>query len=372
MHYKRIYVSATNQHVGKTTTTLGLVHTLRNYQLNVGYCKPVGQKYVMVRNGQVDKDAELFAEYMNFDLEPSIHSPVILGSGSVTSYLDQPESFNFPQRIEKAARVLSQRHDVVIYEGTGHPGVGSVVDVSNADVAKMLGAGVIMVVEAGIGSTIDRLNLSMAVFREKEVPILGVIVNKTIRSKKEKIEFYVKNKLDQMGIPLLGIIPFEEELALPLMSTISKTINAKVLYFEEELDNKVEGIIAGSLIDKKALRSASNQLLVVSINRLEDALKKLMQVSMASGIPADETPLSGIVTTGQGELCATAKDYIEKFKLPVVHSQMDTYESVIKISKIEVKINTRTLWKVSKAVNLFREHVRIGQIVERIRERTEP
>ncbi|NBC24766.1 MAG: AAA family ATPase [Bacteroidetes bacterium] len=36
---ERIYVAATSQHVGKTTTTLGLVNTLRKQNINVGYCK---------------------------------------------------------------------------------------------------------------------------------------------------------------------------------------------------------------------------------------------------------------------------------------------------------------------------------------------
>jgi len=360
MTIDRIYVSATNQHVGKTTTTLGLVQSLKARGVNVGYCKPVGQKYVMVREGQVDKDAVLFGKFMEFDLEPNIHSPVILGKGSVTDYLDNPLGYNFPLRIDKAAHVLNQRHDLVVYEGTGHPGVGSVVDISNADVAQMLGAGVIMVVEAGIGSTLDRLHLSMAVFEQRGVPILGVIVNKTFLNKMDKVHHYVGQRLEEKGIPLLGVIPYEEELALPLMRSIVQCLNGRVMYHEEELDNRVQDIIAGSLVDRETLRSSSNILLVVSISRLEDALKKLQQVSLRMG--EGDTILSGIILTGNGDISADAKTYIDKYHTPVVHSQMDTYESVIKISKIEVKINTRTPWKIAKAVNLFQQYVDIDKI----------
>ena len=69
------------------------------------------------------------------------------------------------------------------------------VDLSNADVAKMLGAGVIMVVEGGIGRTIDRLTMSMALFREALVPVIGVIVNKVNEEKKEEVEYYLSKKL---------------------------------------------------------------------------------------------------------------------------------------------------------------------------------
>ncbi|NJN35586.1 MAG: dethiobiotin synthase [Saprospiraceae bacterium] len=40
MLYKTIHVAATSQHVGKTTSTLGLVNAFRNMGVNIGYCNP--------------------------------------------------------------------------------------------------------------------------------------------------------------------------------------------------------------------------------------------------------------------------------------------------------------------------------------------
>ena len=362
MLYKRIYVSATNQHVGKTTTTLGLVHTLRHAGINVGYCKPVGQKTITINQVQADKDAVLFAQFMDFNLEPNMHSPVILGHGAVQDFIDHPEKYNFDLRLKKAARMLDQRHDMIIYEGTGHPGVGSVVGMSNADVAHTLNAGVVMVVEAGIGSTIDRLTMSMSLFREKKVPIIGVIVNKALVNKMDKVRHYVGQVLEDRGIPLLGIMPYEEELGLPLMRTIASAVDGKVLFYEDQLDNRVRDIIAGSLIDMNQLKRPDNLLLVVSISRLHDALKKLEHASRMVDVP-NQCLLSGIIVTGKGDINDESLDYIHRKQIPVVHSLMDTYESVIKISKIEVKINTRTPWKISKAVELFRQHINMGLIV---------
>ena len=72
------------------------------------------------------------------------------------------------RRYSKLRKVLSVTNDIVIYEGTGHPGVGSVADLSNARVAKLLNAGVVIIVEGGIGNTIDLLNLSASLFREQD------------------------------------------------------------------------------------------------------------------------------------------------------------------------------------------------------------
>ncbi|TAE46772.1 MAG: hypothetical protein EAZ89_19425 [Bacteroidetes bacterium] len=364
MRINKIYVAATSQHVGKTTSTLGLVHSLRERGLDVGYCKPVGQQYIEVGPSRADKDAMLFADSMGFELVPELHSPVILGQGATTAYLDNPAGYNYATRILKASRILQKNYDIVVYEGTGHPGVGSVVNLSNDHVAQMLGAGLIMIVEAGIGNTIDRLYLNLSVFEQQKVPILGVIINKAVPSKIDKIRHYVGKVLTEKGIPLLGVLPYEEELGLPVMYTICQTLNGQGMYNEDMLDNKVRGIIAGSLIDMSEIRNFQNQLLVVSVNRLAEALRKLQEA--ARMIEAVESPLSGIILTGRGDLTEDQIEYINQHRIPVIRVKLDTYEAVIKISRIEVKINTRTPWKVKKAVELFREHVDLSPVLDRL------
>lgn len=352
---KKIYVAATSQHVGKTTSTLGLLHALRSGGVNVGYCKPVGQQYIDVNGQRADKDALLFASSMEFELQPDLHSPVILGPGATTAYLNNPSNFNYHIRVVKASKALQQKHDVVVYEGTGHPGVGSVVELSNAKVAQMLGAGLIMVVEAGVGNTIDRLDLNLSVFEQKGIPIVGIIINKCLPRKIAKVRHYVGQVLAERNINLLGILPYEEELGLPVMHTIAQAINATVTHNEDMLNNKVKDIIAGSLIDLNELEDYDGQLLVVSINRLKEALKKIEQVSRRLG--TDQTPLSGLILTGTGEMDAVCERYFRMHRIPVLRAKIDTYEVVIKISRIEVKINTRTPWKIQKAIDLFAEHI---------------
>jgi len=361
---KAIYVAATSQHVGKTTSTLGLYAMLKNQGYNVGYCKPVGQKFLDINNDKVDKDALLFAEMMKFDLVAKLHSPVILGKGATESYIDDPAKFNFPENVAYASKILTNQYDIVVYEGTGHPGVGSVVNLSNADVAKMVGAGVIMVVEGGIGSTIDMLNLCLARFEQKQVPLLGVIVNKVLPDKMGKIKFYVEQYLKSKGIPLLGMLPYVPSLAFPLMRTVTKAIKGEVLAHGHRMNNKIEDILAGSLMEMDNLTTFENILLVVSGRTVGDAIDKL---KLITDIMDDtKTPLSGIIVTGPTSFAESTRAYIDKFEIPLVRTNLDTYGSVMKISKIEVKINTRTPWKVQEAINLFAENVDSEKITSMI------
>lgn len=357
MKYKRIYVAATSQHIGKTTSTLGLVHAIRQQGINVGYCKPVGQQFVELEEIglPVDKDAVLFSSFMGFDIIPEIHSPIILGRGATSAYLDNPSAFDLPSRIKKAAHTLESQHEVVVYEGTGHPGVGEVVDLSNAEVAKRLGAGVVMVAKGGIGNTIDKLHLALSVFREKEVPIIGVIINKIRPDKMDKIKHYVGGYLKKVGLPALGFIPYDRTLSNPLMITIKDAINGEVIANGQNLDNKVEDILAGSLVDKRELKRFKNLLLVVSITRLSDAINKIQMIAEREGYNA--SPLSGIIITNIGEVGENCMNYINKHSIPLIRTNLDTYGSVVKISRIEVKINTRTPWKVKRATNLIEKNV---------------
>lgn len=364
MTYKSIYVAATSQHVGKTTSTLGLVAAFMKKGIKVGYCKPVGQKSLNVNNIEVDKDAVLFSDLMKFTLSAKVHSPVILGKGATSAFIDHPENFDYPNGIKYASEQLNQNNELVIYEGTGHPGVGAIVGLSNADVAKMVNANVVMVVEGGIGSTIDMLSLCLAKFQLLNISLSGVIINKVKPTKINKVKKYVGKYLENVGIPLLGVIPYDKSLAYPLIKTVARAINGIVTFNEDQLDNKVEDILAGSLIDLGELKSSKNLLLVVSTQRVADAIAKIQSISNLVGL--ERSPLAGIVATGNGSIEGPCVKYIHEHKIPVVRTSLDTYGSVLKISRIEVKINLSTPWKVARAIELIENNINIDALLEKV------
>ncbi len=363
MRYKNIYVAATNQHVGKTTSTLGLVSCMLQKGINVGYCKPVGQKFLDLKNLYVDKDTLLFADLIKFDINPEYHSPIILPSSTVRDYIDHPTHEDFLGRITQAKDFLNHHHDLTIFEGTGHPGVGSVVGLSNASVAKSLNASVILIVEGGIGSTIDMFHMCSAVFREQNIPISGVIVNKVRPDKLGKIEYYLKTYLDRLGIPLLGLVPYDECLAYPLMSTVADSIKGNVELNAENLDNnRVENILAGSSVDLKELNDYQNNLVVASTRTIDRAISRIQTFSDSNNILT--TPISGVIVTGEGDINPITKDYVMEHHIPLIRTNFDTFGVVIKISKIEVKINRHTPWKIQRAIELINENIDLDKILQ--------
>jgi hypothetical protein len=137
-HFQRpIFVAATRQHVGKTTTSLAIMAGLQKHFGKVAFLKPVGQQHVTVPGAvgsqnetlQVDKDVCLVKEHFHLDhIDYEDMSPVIIPAGYTKRYVDG--EISMAKQVDDVLRAmdqLTQRCDVVLCEGTGHCAVGSIV-----------------------------------------------------------------------------------------------------------------------------------------------------------------------------------------------------------------------------------------------------
>merc|ERR1712072_1185883 len=95
------------------------------------------------------------------------------------SFLDgeQGTSQSHLQKISQTIDELAEGRRVVVVDGVGFPGVGSIVGVDNADVATAARAPVVLIGKSGVGGAIDSFNLNAAYFAYKGVPVLGTILN---------------------------------------------------------------------------------------------------------------------------------------------------------------------------------------------------
>ena len=154
-----IFVAATKQHVGKTTTSLALMSGLQKRFSKVGFIKPVGQQHVTVHSQtlgkeiQVDKDICLLKEQFHLDHIDYRHmSPVIIPRGYTKKYIDKEVSYDSQiSDIKNSFGEVARASDVVLIEGTGHCAVGSIVNVNNAKVASILGASMVLIANGGLG-----------------------------------------------------------------------------------------------------------------------------------------------------------------------------------------------------------------------------
>ena len=164
---KRIFVAATRQNDGKTTISLGLIRAFKRRFRNVGFIKPVGQRYVFEHGYKVDEDSVLIEKVCGMRCSIKDMSPVAIDKGFTENYIKRGDRRKLVDSIISSFERIAKRKDLVVIEGTGHAGVGSIFDLSNAKVANLLDAKVILVTSGGIGKPMDEIELNMALLRRK-------------------------------------------------------------------------------------------------------------------------------------------------------------------------------------------------------------
>lgn len=362
MPRKSLYIAASGQHVGKSTITLGLCAALEGRGIDVGYSKPLGQKYVVVDGLRVDKDAALLSRAMRFPLETALHSPVILGSGETVRYLDgDADPTELRDRILAAASILRRRHDVVVFEGAGHPGVGSVVDLSGAQVARMLGAGVVLVVEGGIGSTIDQIAMCQAMFTAAGVNIRGVIANKVMGHKIDKVRHYLGQALEQRGLELLGAVPSDLGLRYPSVRYLAEALGGEVLAGAAHLDTLVRDAIASTWFDFEVGDRDAGLVLVTCAGRLSAVLA---EASARQGEAGRGGALAGIVVAGEGCPTAEQRRLAECLEVPLVRTRLGLDQVLGRVGKLVAKMHERSDHDIERAIELCEAHVDMERVCE--------
>src|SRR5437588_5852625 len=158
----RIFIAATRQNDGKTTTSLGLIAAFQKYYPRIGYIKPVGQRFVEIEEQKIDEDTVLMDSVFRLNCPLVDMSPIAVEPDFTRKYLQSSNYEVLVKRIQNAFDRVAWEKDLVLCEGSGHAGVGSVFDLSNARVAKLIGAKVIVVAQGGIGKPIDEVCLNRA------------------------------------------------------------------------------------------------------------------------------------------------------------------------------------------------------------------
>src|SRR6266480_5050650 len=216
----RIFIAATRQNDGKTTVSLGLIAALQQRYPRVGYIKPVGQRFVEIEEQKIDEDTVLMDSIYSLNCPLVDMSPIAVEPDFTRRYLQSSNNEALVRKIQKAFDRVAWEKDFVLCEGSGHAGVGSVFDLSNAQVAKILGAKVIIITQGGIGKPIDEVALNQALFDREGVEIIGVILNKVVGEKLDYITDFARRGLKRKNLELLGVLPYEHILPRPTLELI--------------------------------------------------------------------------------------------------------------------------------------------------------
>ncbi len=359
---KNIFVAATGQNVGKTTTCLGLYDKLIKTGLNSGFIKPVGQRYLRVGDIKIDEDSYLIQKIYNTKCPLKHMNPIAVPLGFTQEYIDNGRHENLLQTVFDSYGVVQKGRDFVLIEGTGHAGVGSVFDISNALVAKSLQSKVIIVTDGGIGKAIDSLILNKCLFDSRDVDLLGVIVNKVFIEKYDKIKYYVEKSLNQKGIKLLGVIPFQDQLNNPNLEQIREVLNGTYITGKNHSQNPVENIIVGAMSVSNILKHIKRQTLIITPGDREDLILAALSWNLSETSTVNQ--VSGIIVTGNVKPGKVVGRVLKKSKIPVILVKHNTFSTASIVHDLKVKIKVTDSEKIRLSQYLFDKHVDFDYILD--------
>ncbi|HKK01395.1 MAG TPA: AAA family ATPase [Desulfuromonadales bacterium] len=333
---KKIFIAATGQNCGKSTTSLSLIHLARQHYSRVGFVKPIGPKPINHRGVWVDKDAALIAGVFGLEDDLELMSPVVLQPDSTRQALDGKISMtSFEARIRDAVSHLESRCDFLVIEGSGHGGVGSVVGLSNARVAKLLNAPVMIVSQGGVGNAIDAISLNLALYRQEGVEVRVVLANKLLPAKRERCLHYLNLAFADAEFVVAGGFNYSPILANPTLARIAKILESPLLGDARAGSRIVHHVHLGAASSQRVvdLLDASSLLLV---NSSRDEL--LVTLSSLYHLAEYRRRIAGLVIPGYTPISPVTQKILDGSHIPYIRTPLTNAEafSIIKddVSKL--------------------------------------
>jgi len=309
---KVIYIAGFRQHAGKTLTSLGIISQLLKVfkPEEIGYIKPVGQELVTLPDGtKIDKDGAIVEQFALHGIDMKTVSPVRLGSGVTKDFLRSGTNESITKGYEQAILdALESMKDkkVVIAEGTGHPGVGGIVNLSSAQVAKLIGAEIIYLAGGGLGKTLDMMEVDFHYLQRNGAKIRGVVFNKLIPDKIDQMKELITEQflterfsLDGSPIRILGHLPVVDRLNKPSMALVYRKFPNAIVAGDINLPAwkmpsagvKIISISHENFLAEEHIKSGD--IVIISANS-ERRLKKVLEFNKT--LPENDK-IAGIIFT---------------------------------------------------------------------------
>ncbi len=356
-----LFVAGTGQHSGKTLVSIGLTMRAHRAGLRVRYMKPVGQRTVSVDGEIVDEDVALIVKACEMPVRLRTAGPVTIPPGFTRDFLMGTDNSGTLRRsIIDSFEELAADADLVIVEGTGHAGVGSVVELSNATVARLLGGEVILVTEGGIGRPIDEFSLNEALFAREGVGIFGVVCNKVLPNKLEELREPVGRWMSRHGHRLLGLIPYEPMLTEITVGQIVQETGAQVICGQEYLGCRVRTIAVGAEPAHRFLQSFGPGVLALIPGDRDDLV--LAAVSAQQGHKSIQGVTAAICLTSgllpHDNIMAIAR----RAEMPVLATKKNTYTAASLMSDLVAKMTSSETEKIERAYELVTQHMDLAAL----------
>ena len=270
---------------------------------------------------------------------------MVLQPNSTRKFLDKKvDVATLEKNILQAAEEMESRCDFLVIEGAGHSGVGSVVSLNNARMAKILRAPMMMVSEAGIGKVIDNVHLNLALCRQEEADLRLLLINKLIPAKRDRTMRYLETAFADMPFRVLAGFDFSPILANPTLNHVAQLLQVHLKGDKKGATRIAHHVHLGAASTQRvADLLEESTLLIVTSSRNE------LLVTLASlyNVPEYRPKIAGLVIPGLLPVSKVTQQILDRSKMPYMRAEhFSSAEAFSTIANDVAKINPEDKEKI--------------------------
>jgi len=337
-----LVIASLRNNAGKTSLIAGLSKAL---QKKVGYMKPFGDRLLYSKKRLWDHDAAVMAH-----LHHSKESPDSMSIGFDHSKLRYMyDEAKIKDRLHELAARMGKEKDVLFVEGGKAIPYGESVHLDSLSLARYLDSRLIFVTSGDEDTILDDIMFVKKNVDLEGIDLAGVIVNK-VQDLDDFKETYLP-VLTDLGISVLGVIPYQDELSYFSLAYLSDRLFAKVLTAEENLDRRVKNILigamSGSVAISKAVTKKEDKVIITGGDRSDMILAGLQVNAVGIILTNNVLPPSNIISKA------------EEKGTPMLLVTPDTYQVAQQIERMEPLLTKDDPDKVEILKNIVQENVDI-------------
>lgn len=359
-----IFIAPTGLESGLTSISLGLARALDAQGLKVGFLKPVAP------TERSTKLVRTTLQVQTPDPLPLDLTQQRIGDGLIDAVLEDVVAMH---------AVASRGYDVMLIEGLVPDRSEPYTAKLNASIVKALNAEVLFV-SSGCNRTLaqvrSELRLQISIFGGEQAGILGCLINKAGNTLNQttlpSAEILDQGtlcvtpdftQLNLRGCPLLGVIPWKNELISPRVLDIARALDAEVLSPGEIETRRVLRIALcarslGNMID--SLRPGT---LIVTPGDRDDIIVAAA-IAASNGVPLAGLLLTNGIKPSENliNLCRAAIDG----GAPIIQTDLDAFTTASRLSQMDVQVAVDDPDRVQLIMETIAENLDIPALMEQL------
>ncbi|MDD5711721.1 MAG: DRTGG domain-containing protein [Smithellaceae bacterium] len=341
----RLVVASMRENAGKTSIIIGIGKAL---QKRIGYIKPFGERLLYRKKRLWDYDAALIANIFGLDVSPEEMS-IGFHHSKLFYMLDEAQT---RERVIELATGVEKEKDVLFIEAGKDITYGLSVHLDALSLSRYLEAQMLFVISGDEETILDDATFLSVLVREEKLNIEGLIINK-IDNKTDFEDIYLP-RIQQLGLKILGTIPYQRDLSYFSVGFLADRLFARVVAGDAGVGRTAKSIYIGSMSSSAAMKDPlfqqESKLVITDGDRTDMIAAALSSNTAAVIVTNNILPPAALIARA------------EEAQIPLLSVSADTYQVAKQIDTMEPLPTKNDEDKIAIITSMIADHVDIKSL----------